>query len=97
MILALSVVIATTSTFYLTKILLIKELYVLNISCLFFSQCGIFICMPPILNKTFGSKNFAAIYGFMLISSVIICNTTVIFKKTNVTLLTIFRPSPQHL
>lgn len=65
----LTFVIAFVSTFYITKLMLIKELYLLGICGLFFSQCGIFVCMPTVLVKTFGPKNFTAIYGFMLLSS----------------------------
>jgi hypothetical protein len=47
-----------------------KALYSLWVCMLFFAQCGVFVIMPTVTAKTFGQKNFTAIYGFVLISSV---------------------------
>ena len=65
----LGLIVVNISTIFVTKIWAIKWLYLLWVCDLFFVQCGIYATVPPVLAKTFGQKQFTAIYGFVLSSS----------------------------
>jgi hypothetical protein len=58
------------STFYMTKILAYKEFFFLWVSLIMFSGSGLYAIAPGIIAKSFGQKNFTAIFGFTLLTYV---------------------------
>ena len=65
-----TLIIAFVATFYLTKVMAIKELYFLWICMISFSMCGIFATMPTTVAKMFGQRHFSTIMGLIMITNI---------------------------
>ena len=63
-------VIAFVSTAYLNTYINVKGIYMLWICSIYFFQTAINVCMPVVILRTFGQKNFNAIYGLISLSLV---------------------------
>lgn len=56
-------IIALVSTIYFNKFFEIKELYLIWVCAIYLCQCGMPVMVPTIIAKSFGQKNFNAIFG----------------------------------
>ena len=62
--------IALTATLYLTKFINSEAVFLIWISGIYFTFCGIYVVMPVITAKCFGQKNFTSIYGLVFTTGV---------------------------
>ena len=79
-----TLVIALTSTFYFSKLIAIKEVYLIWVCAIYFSMCGIASSTPTIIAKSFGQKEFTSIYSFTFftyVSEIIYLEKKAILKK----------------
>jgi MFS family permease len=60
-----TIITALIITVYLNTYIIIKEIFLIWISAIFFLQCGIFVITPTTMAKCFGQKHFTSIYGLM--------------------------------
>lgn len=59
----MTAIISLVSTVYFNKLIAVKEIYLIWVCAVFFCQCGLYVVMPTAIAKSFGQKNFTAIYG----------------------------------
>ncbi|RNA25051.1 oxalate:formate antiporter-like isoform X1 [Brachionus plicatilis] len=63
-----TVLISLTSTLYLVQYLNFRILYAVCVGLINMCQSGVYVIMPTVIVKSFGSKNFQAIYGLLFLS-----------------------------